>query len=167
MLGPVDVTGLGSSGCGKRLAEVAAYIYLRPGHTRSDLAYAMSPNTPWGERSVKQRLTDLRGLLGSTADGSPRLSRNARDGALPAMNGVRCAPDPQRRGALEPYEPTAADIVFARRFVDWPDLPHGIQRVGACRTQAGELLLVELEDLNPYPSLNLLPAPPATPSSPS
>ena len=90
VLGPVDVTGLGSSGRGKRLAEVAAYIYLRPGHTRGDLAYAMSPNTPWGERSVKQRLTDLRGLLGSTADGSPRLSRNARDGALPAMNGVRC-----------------------------------------------------------------------------
>ncbi|SCD57622.1 hypothetical protein GA0115236_112210 [Streptomyces sp. IgraMP-1] len=29
-------------------------------------------------------------------------------------------------------------------------------RVDACRTRAGELLLVELEDLNPYLSLDLL-----------
>jgi hypothetical protein len=30
----------------------------------------------------------------------------------------------------------------------------GIQRVDACRTQEGELLLVELEDLDPYLSLD-------------
>jgi hypothetical protein len=66
------------------------------------------------------------------------------------------APDPGRRWALEPYVPTEADLVFARRFIDWNTLDHGIQRVDACRTQEGNLLLVELEDLNPYLSLDLV-----------
>ncbi|TXS31886.1 hypothetical protein EAO74_08195, partial [Streptomyces sp. gb1(2016)] len=45
---------------------------------------------------------------------------------------------------------------FARRFVEWNTLTHGIQRVDACRTPEGGLLLVELEDLNPYLSLDLV-----------
>lgn len=69
------------------------------------------------------------------------------------------APDPARRWELEPYRPTDADLGFARRFVDWNTLEHGIQRVDACRTPEGDLLLVELEDLNPYLSLDLVPAP--------
>ncbi|NBE55955.1 hypothetical protein [Streptomyces boluensis] len=60
------------------------------------------------------------------------------------------------RWDLETYEPTDQDLEFARRFVDWNDIEHGIQRVDACRTPGGELLLVELEDLNPYLSLDLL-----------
>ncbi|MFF1507773.1 hypothetical protein [Streptomyces sp. NPDC058326] len=67
------------------------------------------------------------------------------------------APDPERRWVLEPYEPTRDDLAFARRFVDWNTLDHGIQRVDACRAPGGELLLVELEDLNPYLSLDLVP----------
>ncbi|MFI5659686.1 hypothetical protein [Streptomyces sp. NPDC051684] len=66
------------------------------------------------------------------------------------------APDPARRWELRPYEPTAADREFARSFVEWNTLPHGIQRVDACRAPDGELLLVELEDLNPYLSLDLV-----------
>ncbi|MGC0335254.1 hypothetical protein [Streptomyces sp. SLBN-8D4] len=69
------------------------------------------------------------------------------------------APDPERRWVLEPYRPTEADIDFARRFIDWNTLDHGIQRVDACRTQDGDLLLVELEDLNPYLSLDHLDEP--------
>ncbi|QES55675.1 hypothetical protein DEJ51_17100 [Streptomyces venezuelae] len=69
------------------------------------------------------------------------------------------APDPARRWELEPYDPTGADLAFARSFVDWNTLDHGIQRVDACRAPSGELLLVELEDLNPYLSLDLVPAP--------
>ncbi|MFD0153288.1 hypothetical protein ACWGQ4_32845 [Streptomyces sp. NPDC055721] len=69
------------------------------------------------------------------------------------------APDPERRWVLEPYEPTAEDLAFAGRFIDWNTLDHGIQRVDACRTPEGGLLLVELEDLNPYLSLDLLPEP--------
>ncbi|MGW1162492.1 hypothetical protein ACWD5Q_05920 [Streptomyces sp. NPDC002513] len=67
------------------------------------------------------------------------------------------APDPERRWVLEPYDPTDADLAFARRFIDWNTLDHGIQRVDACRTRDGDLLLVELEDLNPYLSLGLVP----------
>uniref|UniRef100_UPI0020C82124 hypothetical protein n=1 Tax=Streptomyces venezuelae TaxID=54571 RepID=UPI0020C82124 len=67
------------------------------------------------------------------------------------------APDPERRWFLEPYEPTDDDLAFARRFVDWNTLDHGIQRVDACRAPGGELLLVELEDLNPYLSLDHVP----------
>ncbi|MBD0844641.1 hypothetical protein [Streptomyces sp. TRM68416] len=64
------------------------------------------------------------------------------------------APDPDRRWALASYRPTESDLAFARRFIDWNTLAHGIQRVDACRTPDGELLLVELEDLNPYLSLD-------------
>ncbi|EST38865.1 hypothetical protein N566_05275 [Streptomycetaceae bacterium MP113-05] len=67
------------------------------------------------------------------------------------------APDPERRWELRPYEATDADRGFAQRFADWNTLEHGIQRVDACRTRDGDLLLVELEDLNPYLSLSLVP----------
>ncbi|MGW8766362.1 hypothetical protein ACWGN5_28140 [Streptomyces sp. NPDC055815] len=67
------------------------------------------------------------------------------------------APDPERRWVLEPYEPSADDLAFARRFIGWNTLDHGIQRVDACRAPGGELLLVELEDLNPYLSLDRVP----------
>ena len=66
------------------------------------------------------------------------------------------APDPEQRWRLESYEPTAADLEFARRFIAWNTVEHGIQRVDACRTPEGGLLLVELEDLNPYLSLDLV-----------
>lgn len=66
------------------------------------------------------------------------------------------APRPDERWALEPYEPTGPDREFAQRFVDWNDIAYGIQRVDACRAPDGELLLVELEDLNPYLSLDVL-----------
>ena len=63
------------------------------------------------------------------------------------------APDPARRWDLVPYAASAADIEFAETFVAWNTLDHGIQRIDACRTHEGDLLLVELEDLNPYLSL--------------
>ncbi|MGW3286392.1 hypothetical protein ACWDR3_17320 [Streptomyces sp. NPDC001002] len=66
------------------------------------------------------------------------------------------APHTDRRWDLEPYEPTGEDLEFARGFIDWNTVEHGIQRVDACRAPGGELLLVELEDLNPYLSLDVL-----------
>lgn len=72
------------------------------------------------------------------------------------------APDPERRWELQPYEATEADLDFARRFIEWNDIEHGIQRVDACRTHEGDLLLVELEDLNPYLSLDRVDAGTAT-----
>lgn len=67
-----------------------------------------------------------------------------------------CAPRPEARWELEWYEPTSDDLAFAQHFVDWNSIDHGIQRVDACRTADGELLLVELEDLNPYLSLEVV-----------
>ncbi|MFU8855081.1 hypothetical protein ACNAW0_29565 [Micromonospora sp. SL1-18] len=69
------------------------------------------------------------------------------------------APHADQRWLLEPYEPTDADLAFAQRFIDWNDVSHGIQRVDACSTRSGKLLLVELEDLNPYLSLDRVAAP--------
>lgn len=63
------------------------------------------------------------------------------------------APDKSKRWDLEKYDFTREDEDFARKFIDWNDITRGIQRVDACRTSEGELLLVELEDLNPYLSI--------------
>ncbi|MEK3889885.1 hypothetical protein [Bacillus sp. FSL K6-3431] len=63
------------------------------------------------------------------------------------------APDIENRWDLKEYVPTKEDLLFAQRFIEWNNLDWGIQRVDACRTNKGNLLLVELEDLNPYLSL--------------
>lgn len=66
------------------------------------------------------------------------------------------APHPTKRWALQKYHASDDDWTFAQQFIDWNTIEHGIQRVDACRTRDGELLLVELEDLNPYLSLDVL-----------
>ena len=63
------------------------------------------------------------------------------------------APDKSKRWILKEYNCTDEDIAFAGRFIEWNTVTHGIQRVDACRTQDDQLLLVELEDLNPYLSI--------------
>ncbi len=66
------------------------------------------------------------------------------------------APDTARRWEMQRYQPTADDLDFADRFVDWNTLTRGVSRIDACRAPDGSLLLVELEDLNPYLSLEAL-----------
>ena len=66
---------------------------------------------------------------------------------------VLYAPDNDKRWELEKYEFSQDDKEFAEKFIAWNDIENGIQRVDACRTKEGELLLVELEDLNPYRSI--------------
>ncbi len=63
------------------------------------------------------------------------------------------APSKDKRLELEKYEFSQIDREFAEKFIAWNDIENGIQRVDACRTKEGELLLVELEDLNPYLSI--------------
>ncbi len=63
------------------------------------------------------------------------------------------APDQRKRWQLEAYDYSPEDLAFAQRFIEWNPLEYGIQRVDACRSEDGELLLVELEDLNPFLSL--------------
>lgn len=63
------------------------------------------------------------------------------------------APDKTRRWILAPYEYSAEDRAFAEQLIHWNSIKNGIQRVDACRTKDGRLLLMELEDLNPYLSI--------------
>ncbi|MEE0901855.1 MAG: hypothetical protein UIB31_04935, partial [Methanobrevibacter sp.] len=63
------------------------------------------------------------------------------------------APDKTKRWDLKKYDFTKNDEDFAKKFINWNDIENGIQRVDACRTPEGGLLLVELEDLNPYLSI--------------
>lgn len=66
------------------------------------------------------------------------------------------APHKEKRWELVEYEPTADDLDFAEQFIQWNNMKRGITRVDACRQQDGSLLLVELEDLNPFLSIGLL-----------
>ncbi|MBC9794687.1 hypothetical protein [Sinomicrobium weinanense] len=68
------------------------------------------------------------------------------------------APDKSKRWELKEYIPIAEDLEFSKKFIEWNTITHGIQRVDGCRLPNGELQLVELEDLNPYLSLNALNA---------
>lgn len=63
------------------------------------------------------------------------------------------APNKEERWKLESYSPSIGEIEFAKGFIEWNTIENGIQRVDACKTKDGELLLMELEDLNPYLSL--------------
>jgi len=66
------------------------------------------------------------------------------------------APDKSKRWDLRTYKATKEDLKFAQRFIKWNKMKRGIQRVDACKLKDGSLLLVELEDLNPFLSLDAL-----------
>jgi len=65
------------------------------------------------------------------------------------------APDKEKRWQLAEYTPSEEDLLFADKFIRWNQMKCGITRVDACRA-GNELLLVELEDLNPYLSIDSL-----------
>ncbi|MEJ5963761.1 hypothetical protein [Pedobacter immunditicola] len=67
------------------------------------------------------------------------------------------APDKSKRWELMEYSILDGDIEFADQFIKWNNMTTGITRVDACRLEDGSLLLVELEDLNPFLSIHLLP----------
>ncbi len=66
------------------------------------------------------------------------------------------APDKEKRWTLQQYEATSEDLRFAEHFIQWNNMKRGITRVDACRLKDDSLLLVELEDLNPFLSIGLL-----------
>lgn len=66
------------------------------------------------------------------------------------------APNKDKRWDLQEYEPIPGDLEFAEMFLSWNNMERGITRVDACRLQNDSLLLVELEDLNPFLSIELL-----------
>ncbi len=126
------------------LPQVPSYaVKPKQGADSIGLAFTAQPSGPAGEILIQPRI-----------DFAYEVSFYFVDDAFQY---ALYAPDPDRRWELRPYEPTGADLAFARAFVEWNTLGHGIQRVDACRAPSGELLLVELEDLNPYLSLDLVP----------
>jgi hypothetical protein len=66
------------------------------------------------------------------------------------------APNKLKRWELKEYAATALDLQFADKFLQWNNMARGIVRVDGCRLKDGSLLLVELEDLNPFLSIDLL-----------
>lgn len=66
------------------------------------------------------------------------------------------APDKANRWKLVRYTPTEQDLAFAHTFISWNAIRYGIQRVDACRTKDGRLLLMEMEDMNPFLSFECL-----------
>ncbi|MBK6265666.1 hypothetical protein JKA74_11510 [Marivirga sp. S37H4] len=66
------------------------------------------------------------------------------------------APHKDKRWELHEYDTTLEDLAFAKQFIEWNNMERGITRVDACRQQDGSLLLVELEDLNPFLSIDTL-----------
>ncbi|MDT0678722.1 hypothetical protein [Autumnicola musiva] len=68
------------------------------------------------------------------------------------------APQKDKRWDLQEYDATPEDLEFAKQFIQWNNIKTGITRVDAFRMKDGSLLLVELEDLNPFLSIELLPA---------
>ena len=67
------------------------------------------------------------------------------------------APDPKKRWALKEYKPTQEDLLFADKFIHWNNIQRGITRVDAGRLKNNSLLLIELEDLNPFLSIDSIP----------
>lgn len=67
------------------------------------------------------------------------------------------APHREKRWDLKLYMASEADVAFAQKFIEWNTCKWGIQRVDACRLHDGRLLLMELEDYNPFLSLDVLP----------
>lgn len=67
------------------------------------------------------------------------------------------APDKSKRWEMSLYLPSSEEVSFAQRFIEWNTCRSGIQRVDACKMPDGKLLLMELEDYNPYLSLHLVP----------
>lgn len=66
------------------------------------------------------------------------------------------APNKDKRWDLIAYEATKEDLDFAEKFVHWNEMERGIVRIDACRFKNNSLLLVEVEDLNPFLSLDAL-----------
>lgn len=67
------------------------------------------------------------------------------------------APDKRQRWQMVEFHPEPSDIAFADQFVKWNKMTRGITRIDTCRMPDQSLLLMELEDLNPYLSIQLLP----------
>ncbi|MCX4598276.1 LysM peptidoglycan-binding domain-containing protein [Streptomyces sp. NBC_01549] len=91
VLGPVEVTGVDSTGHGPRMAQLAALLYFRPGRSADVLCADMDPVSPWSTSTLNARMQGLRSSLGSDSAGNvyvPR--RKAGEDPYRLAAGVRC-----------------------------------------------------------------------------
>ncbi|MCF1510449.1 LysM peptidoglycan-binding domain-containing protein [Streptomyces glomeratus] len=91
VLGPVEVTGVGSTGHGPRMAQLAALLYFRPGRSADVLCADMDPVSPWSTSTLNARMQGLRSCLGSDPAGNlyvPR--RKTGEDPYRLSPGVRC-----------------------------------------------------------------------------
>ncbi|MBL1109391.1 LysM peptidoglycan-binding domain-containing protein [Streptomyces sp. 5-8] len=91
VLGPVEVTGVDSTGHGPRMAQLAALMFFRPGRSADMLCADMDPINPWSASTLNARLQGLRRSLGNDPAGNPYVPRR-RSGEDPYLLApeVRC-----------------------------------------------------------------------------
>ncbi|MFE4582918.1 hypothetical protein [Streptomyces chartreusis] len=77
VLGPVEVTGVDSTGHGPRMAQLAALLLFRPGRSADVLCSDMDPVNPWSASTLNARLGGLRRSLGSDPSGNPYVPRRS------------------------------------------------------------------------------------------
>ncbi|GAQ65413.1 LysM peptidoglycan-binding domain-containing protein [Streptomyces scabiei] len=75
VLGPVEVTGVDSTGHGPRMAQLAALLFFRPGRSADAVCSDMDPISPWGLSTLNARMQGLRRSLGSDPAGNPYVPR--------------------------------------------------------------------------------------------
>ncbi|MFF4482919.1 LysM peptidoglycan-binding domain-containing protein [Streptomyces sp. NPDC001520] len=78
VLGPLEVTGVGASGHGPKLTELAVLIYFRPHRDAAGICEAMDPMNPWSPTTLNSRMYGLRNKLGTDPDGTPYVPRRTR-----------------------------------------------------------------------------------------
>ncbi|MBA2949634.1 LysM peptidoglycan-binding domain-containing protein [Streptomyces himalayensis] len=107
VLGPVEVTGVRSTGHGPRQAQLAALLYFRPHRTADVLCADMDPLNPWLASTLNARLQGLRRALGNDVAGNAYV--------------------PRRRTGDDPYQLSPAVRCDWTRFVQLAEraLPHG------------------------------------------
>ncbi|WP_435863340.1 LysM peptidoglycan-binding domain-containing protein [Streptomyces tendae] len=75
VLGPIEVTGVASTGHGPRLAQLATLLFFRPGRSSESLCADMDPTHPWSLSTLNARMQGLRRSLGNDPDGNPYVPR--------------------------------------------------------------------------------------------
>ncbi|MEU6496852.1 hypothetical protein ABZ890_41865 [Streptomyces sp. NPDC046984] len=91
VLGPVEVTGLDTTGHGPRMAQLAALLYFRPGRSADALCADMDPVSPWSTSTLNARMQGLRSSLGSDPSGNPYVPRRkAGEDPYRLAAGIRC-----------------------------------------------------------------------------
>ncbi|GAA2767514.1 LysM peptidoglycan-binding domain-containing protein [Streptomyces paradoxus] len=91
ILGPIEVTGVDSTGHGPRMAQLAALLFFRPGRSADALCSDMDPVSPWSINTLNARMQGLRRSMGNDPAGDPYVPRR-KTGESPyrLSPGVRC-----------------------------------------------------------------------------